>query len=66
MRAAAQLEAVVGHAHGPDRLPVLLVEERVRARLDRLADREERDGHRSILANHPADLVLDPRAARPP
>ena len=51
VRAAAQLEAVVLDADRPDRLAVLLVEERVGAALDRLGHRHERDGDRPVLAD---------------
>ena len=59
VRAAAQLEAVVLDADGPDRLAVLLVEEGVRASLDRLGHAHERDGDGPVLANDAVDLVLD-------
>ena len=59
VRAAAQLEAVVLDADGPDRLAVLLVEEGVRASLDRLGHAHERDGDGPVLADDAADLVLD-------
>ena len=59
MRAAAQLERVVLDADGPDRLAVLLVEEGVRAALDRLGHAHERDGDGPVLADDAADLVLD-------
>ena len=64
VRAAAQLEAVVLDADGPNRLAVLLVEEGVRAALDRLGHRQELDRHRPVLADDPADLVLDRAASR--
>ena len=59
MRAAAQLEAVVLDPDGPDGLAVLLVEERVGAALDGVGHRHERDGHRAVVADDAADLVLD-------
>ena len=59
VRAAAQLEAVVLDPDRPDRLAVLLVEERVGAGLDRLGHRQERDGDRPVVADDGADLVLD-------
>ena len=64
VRPAAQLEAVVRDPHRPDRLAVLLVEERVRPGVDRVGHGEDAHGHRTILADHAAHLVLDPRAAR--
>src|SRR6185503_13167992 len=59
VRAAAQLEAVVLDAYGPDRLAVFLVEERVGAALDRLVQRQELDGHRPVVPDDAPDLVLD-------
>ena len=59
VRAAAQLEAVVLDTDGPDRLAVLLVEEGVRASLDRLSHAHERDGDGPVLPNDAVDLVLD-------
>ena len=64
VRAAAQLEAVVLDADRPDRLAVLLVEEGVRAALDRLGHAHERDGDGPVVADDAVDLVLDRRAAR--
>ena len=64
VRAAAQLVAVALDPDGPDRLAVLLVEERVGAGVDRLGHRHERGRHRPVLADDPADLGLDRRAAR--
>src|SRR4051812_34874284 len=57
--AAAQLEAVVLDADRPDRLAVFLVEEGVRAALDRLGHAHECDGDGSVLADDAVDLVLD-------
>ena len=59
VRAAAQLEAVVLDADRPNRLAVLLVEERVRAALDRLGHAHECDGDGSVVADDAVDLVLD-------
>jgi hypothetical protein len=56
---AAQLEAVILDADGPNGLAVLLVEERVGALLDGVGHRQERDGHRAIVADDATDLVLD-------
>ena len=59
VRAAAQLEAVVLDTDRPDRLAVLLVEEGVRASLDRLGHAHECDGDGPVLADDAMDLVLD-------
>ena len=62
---AAQLEAVALDPDRPDRLAVLLVEEGVGAGLDRLAPWAcTGDRDRPVLADDPADLVLDRRASR--
>src|SRR5439155_19769035 len=56
---AAQLAAVSVDLDDPDLFAVLLVEERIGTRGDRLAHRHEARGHRPVLAHDPADLVLD-------
>ena len=59
MRPAAQLEAVVLDANGPDRLAVLLVEEGVRAPSIASRHAHERHGDGPVVADDAVDLVLD-------
>ena len=62
--AAAQLVAVVLDPDGPDRLAVLLVEERVGAGVDRLRHRHVRGGDRPVVADDRAGPRPRSRAAR--
>src|SRR4029079_14522002 len=59
VRPAAELVGVVVDADRPDGLAVLLVEERVGAGVDRLLHRHVAGRDRPVLADDPADLVLD-------
>src|SRR5579862_805915 len=62
MGPAAQLVAVALDPDRAHRLAVLLVEERIGAGIDRLAHAHPGGGHRPVLADDPANLVLDPPA----